>query len=197
MPVSSSYCWRQVPGDNVDRRILLVRHCQVGPEYRGLCYGQSDIELSSDGKAQSLRIAEQLATRPITHLFHSGLRRTCFLAELVTSKVCVPAIADADLLERNFGNWELRTWDAIFAEVGREMNGLVLRPADYAPPDGETTFALRDRVLSWYRRLPTHGLIVAITHGGPIAALRGTLLGLAADRWPELIPEFGSITETN
>jgi broad specificity phosphatase PhoE len=184
-----------VPGDDVNRRILLVRHCQVGPEYRGLCYGRSDVELGSKGKEQSLRIAEQLAARPITHLFHSGLRRTSFPAELVASKVGVPAVADADLRERNFGKWELRNWDAIFAEVGREMDGLVLNPADYAPRDGETTFALRDRVLAWYRRLPPDGLMVAITHGGPIAALRGTLMGWPTDRWPELIPECGSITE--
>jgi broad specificity phosphatase PhoE len=180
----------------VGRRILLVRHCEVGPEYQGLCYGQSDVELSPEGKDHSLRIAEQLAAWPIAHLFHSGLRRTCFLAELVASKVGVRAIADTDLRERDFGTWELRTWDAIFAEVGRAMDGLVLDPANYAPPDGETTFALRDRVLGWYCRLPAHGLVVAITHGGPIAVLRGTFLEWAVDHWPQLIPACGSIIET-
>ena len=160
-----------------------------------MCYGQSDVELSSEGKEQSLQIAEQLAEWPITHLFHSGLQRTSVPAEMVASRAGVPAIADADLRERNFGKWEHRSWNAIFAEVGRAMDGLVLNPAHYAPPDGETTFALRDRVLAWYSRLPTHGLIVALTHGGPIAVLRGTLLGWTADRWPELIPECSSITE--
>jgi broad specificity phosphatase PhoE len=179
----------------VGRRILLVRHCEVDPEYQGLCYGQSDVGLSPEGENRSLRIAEQLAAWPITHLFHSGLRRTCFLAELVASKVGVLAIADTDLQERNFGTWELRGWDAIFAEVGHAMDGLLLDPSNYAPPGGETTFALRDRVLGWYRRLPAQGLIVALTHGGPIAALRGTLRNWAVDRWPELIPACGSISE--
>ena len=44
----------------------------------------------------------------------------------------VPAIADTDLQERDFGTWELREWDAIFAEVGQAMDGLLLDPANYA-----------------------------------------------------------------
>jgi len=179
----------------VGRRILLVRHCEAGPDYQGLCYGQSDVGLSPEGEAHSIRIAEQLAGWPITHLFHSGLRRTCFLAESVASKVGIPAIADTDLRERDFGTWELRPWDEIYAEVGRAMDGLLLDPANYAPPGGETTLALRDRVHRWYRRLPPEGLVVAITHGGPIAALRGALRSLTVDHWPELIPACGSIIE--
>jgi broad specificity phosphatase PhoE len=140
-------------------------------------------------------LAEQLGALPLTNLFHSGLRRTQFLAELVASRVGIPATADTDLRERDFGTWELRSWDKIFAEVGRAMDGLVLDPANYAPPGGETTLALRDRVLGWYRRLPPDGLIVAITHGGPIAALRGALGGWAVDRWPDLIPACGAISE--
>src|SRR5215831_4248553 len=169
------------------RRILLVRHCEVGPEYRGICYGRSDVELSAEGETHSLRLAEQLAALPITNLFHSGLRRTHFLAKLVASKIGVAAIADTDLQERDFGTWELRPWDEIFAELGHAMDGLLLDPENYAPPGGETTLALRDRVLGWYRRLPSEGLVVAITHGGPIAALRGALLSWDVDRWPELI----------
>jgi broad specificity phosphatase PhoE len=177
------------------RCILLVRHCAVDPEYRTLCYGQSDVGLSAGGAAQSHQLAEQLAARPVTHLYHSGLQRTAHTADLVASRLNLPAIADAALRERDFGTWELRTWDAIFEEVGDEMAGLVRDPAGYAPPQGETTFALRDRVLAWYERLPPHGLIVALTHGGPIAALRGTLLGRTVEMWPELIPACGSITE--
>jgi broad specificity phosphatase PhoE len=181
----------------MERRILLVRHCAVDPKYQGVCYGQSDVGLSTDGLAHSLRIAEQLSALPVTHLFHSGLARTAHTADLVAARVGCPAVAETALRERDFGSWELRTWDAIFAEVGCAMDGLVRDPANYAPPNGETTFALRDRVLGWYRRLPPRGLIVAITHGGPIAVLCGALLDRTVEQWPQLIPACGSITETN
>jgi broad specificity phosphatase PhoE len=177
------------------RNILLVRHCEVGPEWRSLCYGKSDVGLSPEGEERSIKLAAKLAALPITHLFHSGLKRTSFLAELVAEQVRVPAVSDTDLRERDFGTWELRAWDAIYAEVGGAMDGLVLDPATYAPPEGETTWGLRDRVLSWYGRLPLEGVIVAITHGGPTAALRGALLGWSVPRWAELIPPCGSITQ--
>src|SRR5262249_36158904 len=125
------------------RRILLVRHCEVREEYRSTCYGRSDIGLSAEGEAHSLRLVEQLVTSPITHLFHSGLSRTHFLAELVSLKVGVAAVADTDLRERNFGTWELQTWDEIFGEVGHAMDGLILDPANYAPPGGETPLTPR------------------------------------------------------
>jgi broad specificity phosphatase PhoE len=179
----------------MERRILLVRHCAVADEHRGICYGHSDVGLSPEGSAQSLRLAETLAALPVTHLFHSGFVRTAHTADLLAARAGLPAVADAALGERAFGAWELRPWDAIFAEVGAAMEGLVLDPEGYAPPHGETTFGLRDRVLGWYQRLPSRGLIVALTHGGPIAALRGTLLGWTVERWPQLIPPCGSVTE--
>ena len=51
----------------------------------------------------------------------------------------------------------------------------------------------RDRVLAWYRELPPTGTVVAVTHGGPIAALLGTVQGLPAERWPSLIPAWGTL----
>jgi broad specificity phosphatase PhoE len=153
------------------------------------------VVLSPAGEEESFRLAALLAERNITHLFHSGLRRTSFLAEIVAQERGIPAVTDSDLRERDFGTWELRCWNDIYAEVGSAMEGLLLDPSNYSPPGGETTFALRNRVLRWYGRLPSDGLIVAITHGGPIAALRGALTGLATMRWAELIPAFGSITE--
>jgi broad specificity phosphatase PhoE len=181
----------------MERRILLVRHCAVGSAYSGLCYGQSDVELSPEGCSHSLRLAEELSALPVTHLFHSGLLRAAHTAALLAARVGLPAVADPALRERNFGRWELRRWDAIFDEVGDEMNGLVSDPANYAPPDGEPTYALRDRVLEWYRRLPPRGLIVALTHGGPIAVLCGTTLGLTPEQWPKLIPAHGTVTEVS
>jgi broad specificity phosphatase PhoE len=181
----------------MQRRILLVRHCAVDSRYSGVCYGQSDVELSPEGCSHSLRVAEELSALPVTHLFYSGLTRAEHTASLLAIRVGIGAVADPALQERNFGSWELRRWDAIFDEVGDAMNGLILNPANYAPPDGETTFALRDRVLDWYRRLPPRGLIVALTHGGPIAVLSGTLLGLTPVHWPKLIPAHGAVTEVS
>jgi broad specificity phosphatase PhoE len=54
---------------------------------------------------------------------------------------------------------------------------------------------MRDRVMAWLAdaaQLET-GSIVAICHGGPIAAIRGTLSGASVSEWPSLVPRYGEV----
>lgn len=177
------------------RRILLVRHGSIASRYQGVCYGQSDVELSDEGRRVSRVVAEQLAALPITRLFHSGLSRTRWLAEMISALASMPAVSAPALAEINFGQWELRTWKDIFAETGDAMADMIHSPAIFRPPSGETVFELRDRVLRWRQELPSDGLIVAVAHGGSIAALRGALAGLPVSHWPKLIVPHGQCVE--
>lgn len=177
------------------RRVVLARHTSVEEACRGRCYGSSDVALSESGRRDARELATRLADWPITHLFHSGLARSRECAELIAATCGVPIVAAPALAEMNFGQWELCRWDAIHAAAPDALDRLLAEPATFAPPGGETAFAMRDRVLGWYRSLPMAGLIVAVTHGGPIAALRGTLAGLPPSEWPQLIPRHGEIVE--
>ncbi len=181
----------------MSRSVLLVRHPPVADAFRGVCYGSSDVPLGDDGPIRSREVVAALMTHgPITHLFHSGLARCAALAEAVAAVAGVAPVADARLRERCFGAWELRRWDDIYAETGNAMMGLVTDPGTWRPHGGETTFGLRDRVLAWYADLPADGRVVGVTHGGPIAALLGTLAGLPVDRWSQLVPACGEIIQT-
>ena len=177
------------------RRIVLVRHGAVASRYDGVCYGRSDVELSDEGLRQSRAAADELAALPITHLVHSGLARARWLAELIAARISVPLTVAPALAEINFGQWELRTWQDIFEETGNAMAGMIHSPATFRPPSGETVFELRDRALAWYRELPAEGFIVAVAHGGPIAALRGALTGVPVSQWPALVPQHGQWVE--
>lgn len=179
----------------IARRVVLARHGDVAECYRGVCYGRSDIELSDEGHRQSAALADELATLPLTHLFHSGLRRAIVVAEMIAQRAAVVATAAPDLAEINFGTWELRSWQEVFEEVGDGLAQIVHAPDTFRPPSGETVFELRDRVLRWHRGLPDEGCIVAVAHGGPIAALRGALAGLPATDWPALVPATGTWIE--
>ncbi len=172
--------------------LVLVRHARVDDRYRGVCYGRSDVLLGSQGREDSIRLAETIARWPIRHLIASGAARTTWLAEQIASRVDVAVETEPALLERDFGAWELQTWDDIYAQTGDAMHGLIHQPATYCPPGGETTIELRDRVVAWYHRRPLGGLVVAVTHGGPIAALRGTLRGKEPVDWVDLIPPTGT-----
>ena len=177
----------------MNRRVLLVRHPAVDARFAGVCYGASDAPLGPDGLAAADELAILLAREPVTHLYHSGLSRTAAVAERLAALTGVDAVSDTRLRERSFGEWELRTWDEIHADTGDAMMGTVSDPAGWRPPGGETTFELRDRVLAWYAELPPSGVIVAVTHGGPIAALRGVLAKAPVTEWPELVPRPGGI----
>jgi broad specificity phosphatase PhoE len=177
------------------RRVILVRHGEVAPRWRGVCYGQTDVELSDHGQRQTSQLIEELATWPIHALWHSGLTRARCLAEPLAALLGLPCREDSRLAEIHFGAWEGRDWQAIFAETGRAMEAILSAPDHFAPPGGETLHGLRDRVLSWFHELPAEGLLVAICHGGPIAALRGTLAGLPASHWPTLVPQMGTWVE--
>lgn len=178
--------------------MILVRHAAIEESYKTRCYGASDVPLSETGQAHSREIASQLAAelatvpQPIL-LLHSGLSRTRFLAEILAQQVGLPLIEDPRIRELNFGNWELKPWDEIHAQTGDSMVRLVDEPDTFAPDGGETIHAMRDRMLDWHASLPSTGTIVAITHGGPIAALRGALAGWTVHQWLSLIPAHGSI----
>ena len=86
----------------------------------------------------------------------------------------------------------MRSWEAIYQEVGDAINGLIHEPETFRPPGGETMGELRNRVSVWYKRRPRLGLTVVVAHGGPIAAIRGTLAGKSPVDWVPLIPQPGS-----
>ena len=170
--------------------IVLIRHPEVSEAYRGVCYGRLDVPLSERGVA---KIADIVASLDLaTAIVHSGALRARLLAEAVGHRFGVTATVDARLAERDFGAWEGRTWDAIYAVTGDAMMGIITDPATWHPPGGETTFALRDRVVAWYREQTTP--VVAVCHGGPIAALLGTLGGHPDEAWPGIVPPCGAVT---
>lgn len=176
---------------------ILVRHARVADCYQGICYGRSDVPLDPEGLAESERLAEILSSWPIRYLVTSPAVRARALSERIAERTGLDITVEPALLERDFGAWELRSWDSIYAEVGDAMNGLIHEPESYRPPGGETTGELRDRAVSWYARRPRGGLVVVVAHGGPIAAIRGTLAGKEPVGWIDLIPQPGSWIELN
>ncbi len=203
-------------------RLILVRHAEVHERYAGLCYGQSDVELSAAGERRSEELSHWLSAGAlrVDRLLHSGLQRTVKLAQSLAARLGLSAEPCTPLLERGFGTWELQSWDAIQAESGDAMLGMLTDPGAFRPGGGETTFELRDRVLQWFESLAGgHGMawpqtrwsapsedstalcsldsrpcLIAITHGGPIGVLRGTLESRPVAEWPTLVPPCGSWT---
>lgn len=173
--------------------LTLLRHTEVARQWRGRCYGVSDAGLSAAGigAARTLARDEAEAFRGITRLVVSPLRRARFLGGLLGRQLGLPLEVAPALRERDFGVWEGRSWDSIYAAASDSMMGMIDAPASFRPGGGETTEELARRVMAWFATLPAGGRILAITHGGPAAAVRGTLAGLPARAWLPLIPGLG------
>jgi broad specificity phosphatase PhoE len=173
--------------------LLLVRHTEIAERYQGVCYGASDVELSANGIRNVHEVASRLAALPVTRIVHSGLTRTRILAECLGQLTNLAPICCAGLRERDFGAWELQSWNAIFEQQGDKIARIISEPESYRPGGGETTFEMRDRIAAAFRTLPRDGLTVVVTHGGPIAVFLGTQQNLPVPEWLTLIPAYGEI----
>jgi broad specificity phosphatase PhoE len=178
----------------VNREVLLVRHTDVAVRWSSRCYGCTDVGLSRTGRRQAAELAANLAAQPITAVIHSGLERAAYLARWIANSKGVAPTVDARWQERNFGTWEGRGWHSIWKETGNAMDGMFTDPARYRPGGGETTAELVDRSTAAWTALPARGLIVVVTHGGPIAAVRTMLAGVPLTEILNYRVGTGSIT---
>ena len=176
--------------------VVLIRHTQLASQWKGRCYGQANAGLSREGRSAARDMAAALDFSNVSMIATSPLRRARFLGALIARRYERALLVENRLAEFNFGGWEGQSWDSIYAQSGSAMMGLVASPATFRIEGGETTFELRDRAMAWFESLPRDkGTIIAVTHGGPIAAIRGSLSGAAVKDWPALVPDYGEHVE--
>lgn len=146
--------------------VYLIRH--TTPEVAsGVCYGQSDIPLTSHFGEEALAVASTLP-KSFDKVYTSPLKRCVALAEtLVTSEL----ITDDRLMELNFGAWELKPWDSL---PQKELDVWMTDFVHEAPPQGESMVQLQERVLAWWGELDqcTDQKVAIVTHGGVIRVIK-------------------------
>ena len=174
--------------------LLMVRHTEVARHWKGRCYGASDVGLSRAGAAHARSLASTIAAWCPDIVIHSNLRRTRILALQIAAIAKVEAIADANWRERDFGDWEGKSWLAIYRSTGNAMDGMITAPDSFRPGGGETTTELADRTLDEIARL-TARRVAVVTHGGPSAAAQGRSAGLPEHEWLALVPRYGETWE--
>jgi glucosyl-3-phosphoglycerate phosphatase len=155
------------------RRLILVRHGESSYNAEGRIQGQRCAGLSELGYAQAKVTATTLAEAyPDARLVTSDLQRTRETAEPLAAALNTEPDEDARLRERSFGNWE----GHLRVEVQRDDPGRWgrwLAGEDVIGEiGGETGAQLADRVVPVFRRLLSDvaegGVIIAVTHGGPV-----------------------------
>ena len=167
--------------------IYLVRHGESRAAIEGklfpLLNGQGDPELSSEGRAQAIAVAEKLVRLPINAVYVSNLRRTLETANPLCERLGVDPIEEPDLREVHLGDWEgglfrakVQENDPLYQRMQTEERWDVI-------PNAESSKSLKKRIGAALTRIIKDNpgkLLVAVVHGGVI----GHILSEAAQSRP-------------
>lgn len=165
--------------------LILVRHGRTAlTESRKISGGTGENpDLSIAGQQDARAVAEELAlvgssgnfgylAKPVS-VVHSPVKRAAQTAQAIGNRLSLPLVADADLSEIGFGDWDGLTNEEVFA--GFEQQYSAWRGSfEVAPPNGESLkdFDTRirrafDKILSTY----AGQTVVVVAHVMPIRAL--------------------------
>jgi len=153
--------------------IYLIRHTTpaVG---KGVCYGQSDLDVTDDFITEADLIKPHLPTT-IQRVYSSPLQRCSKLAEYLFPQHDTQF--HRDLMEINCGVWELQKWDDIpQADITPWMDDFV----NVTIPGGESYIAVYTRVAAQFDQIAQGEWPAAIVaHGGVIRSILAYLTGTA------------------
>jgi probable phosphoglycerate mutase len=173
----------------------MLRHGQTDFNAGNRMQGQLDTELSDLGRAQAVAAGEVLGKRQPLIIVSSDLRRAYDTAVALGEQTGVPVQVDPRLRETHLGDWQGLTHDQVDAAAPGAR--LAWRDdATWAPHGGESRVDVAGRsrpvIAELVASQPEWGAdeperpVVAVAHGGLIAALTAELLGLPVANWPVL-----------
>lgn len=146
--------------------VCLIRH--TTPDVaKGICYGQTDLELVSSYPEEMANIRLQLHS-DFDQVYSSPLKRCAKLAQDLFGNHDI--LYDARLKELNFGEWEMMPWSEMDQEAqGKWMNNFV----EEAPPNGESMLQLKERIQEFLLEVKStqHRRIGIVTHSGVIRVI--------------------------
>jgi broad specificity phosphatase PhoE len=166
-------------GSIMAKRVILIRHGDLGKTRRGLYIGRTDAPLSEGGRRQAAVLAGALGRLNGARLLCSPLLRTRETAGIVLGAPDACDI-DPDLREIDFGRWEGMGFAEIAAADPSTVERWAALDEAFAFPGGERIGDFRRRIEAVAGRMAADpaGTVVAFTHGGVIRFLICRFLGL-------------------
>jgi len=154
--------------------LVLVRHGETDWNRERRFQGHADTPLNDAGREGARALADQLATEPVLALYSSPLERALETARIIGKSLGVEVAVEERLREIDVGSWQGLTRDEVEERFPDAYRRWLI--GDGGWEGGETSDDLDRRVLTALAEIAAEhdGLVVAVTHGGPIrAALRG------------------------
>lgn len=150
-------------------RIYLVRHGQVEGYQEKRYNGQSNVLLTEIGQEQSERVCACLSGLVLEAVYSSDLARSRYCARLIADNHGLNVVAEQDLREINFGDWEGRPWVELKKAYPHDWQRRLQDLTNYQVPGGESLQDAADRIRPVIRRIIERhpgGDVALVAHGG-------------------------------
>lgn len=179
-------------------QVDFIRHTslKVTPD---LCYGQTDIEVSHSFLEEAELVKRKIEGVEYDAVFSSPLSRAHKLCNYCGYEDVVRL--DSRIMERNFGDWELKTWTEVNELANGHSDGskYLDERGQIIPPNGETVDDMLHRVYHFIQdlRMERLGRVAVFCHGGVINSARYFQSLISLDSLFVEVPPYGSVTSLN
>lgn len=167
--------------------IYLIRHT-VPAIKKGVCYGQSDLDISNTFENESTQILNSIQFDSTTKIYSSPLKRCVKLAQKFSNNITI----DDRLMEINFGDWELKKWDDI---PRKESDSWMQDFVNVSTPNGEAYKDLSKRANQVFLEITKNETpkIIIVTHAGVIRSIVSKINDIPLSKSFDLKIEYGQI----
>jgi len=164
----------------VTTRVYLVRHGATVLTAEDAFAGETNVELSEEGRAQARSLAARLAGEPIAAFYASPMSRTLETARILAEPHRMEVQPRDGLREISHGHWEGRKRAEVVKLFPEEYARYESDPFSSAPAGGESGLAVTARALPALLEIVEenrnrHALLVS--HKATIRLLISNLLG--------------------
>lgn len=175
-------------------QLTLIRHTRVDVP-TGICYGQTDVPLASTFPDEADLVKQQLKPFHFDVVFTSPLTRAVRLAEYCGFS---HAVKDERLLELNFGDWEMQSYDQLY-QTDQRFKYWCDHYWDTPTPHGESLAIQAQRFLSFKNSLALLPIasdqshFAAFCHGGILAIALAQQTEIPLQQALSQVPPYGSV----
>lgn len=186
----------KTPDTRTPTEFWLVRHGQTDWNIQRRYQGHKDIPLNAAGREQAQVLAASLNGASFAAVYSSDLSRATGTAAILIKNHPMPIVTDIRLREIAMGDWEGRTLTEVSSEHPGSDGGLAYTEVHSRAPGGESLAEVAARVRSFADEIAEKHpgqVVLIISHGLTLAALRCLAVGLPLAEARDIIPENCSI----
>jgi broad specificity phosphatase PhoE len=167
-------------------RVFLIRHGVTVLTAEDRFAGETDVELSDEGRDQARKLSERLRTEKIAAVYSSPLSRTAETARIIALPHNLSVVRRDGLREISHGRWEQMTRREVEEKFPEEAAAWEEDPYTFAPAGGESGLAVTARALPVLIEIVrTHHdeNVIIVSHKATIRLLLSSLLGFDPRRY--------------